>query len=479
MSLRNFIEMLMLVALYYLGLSYFVDPDLWWHLKTGEWTLLKGLPLQDVFSWTQTGKEWVQHKWLFQIVLWHLFEDFGFAGLIVFFALLLPLTGLFVYLRSDGKPIFAALLTLMLGAVVAPVWGMRSQMVTAFMFSFFLFFLERIQTRAWPFSKSIWLPVLMAIWANLHGGYLVGIFLIGIFMVAEWVESREATRGGKKLNLEFLGLLIISLCATLIHPNGVGLLVNNFQTILSPVQRNFILEWRSINFHDPNFFPMMVLILLFVLSLMIKKRKMRVAEMLLGLGTLYLALISIRHIYYFVIAVIPTISKNFYSFGSASDWKDSFLLRQSEQSANLGRKVCFAVILVLTVISSALMTQSYYYHFTDRVLQLAPGGAVRFLKQNELIHRRIFNLYDWGGYLIFNGVPVFIDGRADMYGDDFFRNYLRIQNREPGWQELLKEQKIEIVLFPFDAALSESLKSSSEWKVIYSDEISIIFERVK
>lgn len=107
-----------------------------------------------------------------------------------------------------------------------------------------------------------------------------------------------------------------------------------------------------------------------------------------------------------------------------------------------------------------------------------PVAAVEYLQANEMTGQRGFNSYNWGGYLIWRGIPVFVDGRADVYGDDFLHYYRRTFDLTSRWQEPLDDFDIDYVLVERLSPLVTLLNSSEAWQEIYLDDVSAIFTRV-
>jgi hypothetical protein len=105
-----------------------------------------------------------------------------------------------------------------------------------------------------------------------------------------------------------------------------------------------------------------------------------------------------------------------------------------------------------------------------------PKKAVDFLITHPE-KGNLFNKYCWGGYLIWRGRKVFIDGRLDVYGEEFMREYIQVEKGKKNWKKILEKYKIKVILWPRGGFLPTLLKESSEWQIIYEDEIAIIFQK--
>ncbi|MCB0993858.1 MAG: hypothetical protein KDB21_02120, partial [Acidimicrobiales bacterium] len=106
-----------------------------------------------------------------------------------------------------------------------------------------------------------------------------------------------------------------------------------------------------------------------------------------------------------------------------------------------------------------------------------PVAAVDYLVETGLADQNGFNAYQWGGYLIWRGVPVFIDGRADVYGDDFLHEYNETRQLEADWAEPLERYDVDYVLIAPDEQLRTLLGESDGWTVAYEDDVAVVFVR--
>jgi hypothetical protein len=106
-----------------------------------------------------------------------------------------------------------------------------------------------------------------------------------------------------------------------------------------------------------------------------------------------------------------------------------------------------------------------------------PAAAVAHLGREALAQRRGFNYYAWGGYLIWHGIPVFVDGRADLYGDDFLVDYLEVSAAGEGWSQQLVAHGVDYVLVPPSVDLGRYLEVDPGWERAYMDAIAHVYVR--
>src|ERR1700689_200621 len=166
-----------------------VDPDLWWHLRTGQMIVETGqVPHSDPFSFTRAGHAWVSHEWLSDVVFYELWKHGGAAALIVFSAIVTTAGFMLLYLRclrNGAKPHWAAAATVGGALAAAPCWGVRPQMFSFMMASLFIWLLETGESRP---RRLLWILPLFLLWLNLHAGFALGPVLLlayGVGLISE------------------------------------------------------------------------------------------------------------------------------------------------------------------------------------------------------------------------------------------------------------------------------------------------------
>src|SRR5271170_7087996 len=155
------------------------DPDLWWHLRTGQWIVETGhVPHSDPFSFTRSGHAWVSHEWLSEVVFYQLWKHGGAAALIVFSAIVTTTGFMLLYLRCLSRGVkghWAAAATVLGALASAPSWGVRPQMFTFTFASLLLFLINRGEDRP---RLLFWIPPLFLLWLNLHAGFALAPVLL-------------------------------------------------------------------------------------------------------------------------------------------------------------------------------------------------------------------------------------------------------------------------------------------------------------
>ena len=262
MTTRRLFEALFAIALLVIAVRHTTDPDLWWHLRTGEYILANGIPRTDVFSFTVPDHRWVTHEWLTQVFMWLVFQAGGLTALMLVFALITALAFWLVYRRCSGRPYLAAFVVLLAAFAAAITWGARPQMFNLLLLGLFLSIVEGVRGGVLSERAFWWLPPLTALWANLHSGYLLGVVLLAVYVVGESVPRWQA--GGPGLSrAAWRRLLLVtplSFLAAVLNPNGYHLWIYPFETLGSGAMQSYIVEWRPPDLHVPIFWPFAALL---------------------------------------------------------------------------------------------------------------------------------------------------------------------------------------------------------------------------
>jgi len=176
-----------------------LDPDLWWHLRTGQWIVETGhVPHFDPFSFTRAGHAWVSHEWLSEVVFYELWKRGGPSALIVFSAIVSTAGFMLLYLRcpqSTGTRHWAAAATALGALACAPSWGTRPQMFTFILASLLLWLVERGEHRP---KLLFWIPPLFLLWLNLHAGFALAPALLIAYAIGLIMETALATLPGAR-----------------------------------------------------------------------------------------------------------------------------------------------------------------------------------------------------------------------------------------------------------------------------------------
>jgi hypothetical protein len=448
-----------------------VDPDLWWHLRTGQWIVETGhVPHSDPFSFTRAGYTWVSHEWLSEVAFYELWKHGGAAALIVFCALLTTAGFLLLYLRCPGKRQWAAAATAIGALASAPTWGIRPQMFTFTLASLLLWLMEAGETKP---KLLFWIPPLFLLWLNLHAGFALGPALLAAYALGLITETALGNSSWPQVRLLLLRvLLLLAACLALIplNPSGAQLYRYPFDTLRSTGMRSLISEWFSPDFHQMLYRPLLVVWILVLIALATRSRpKGRVMVPLLF--TAFASLDAARHIPIFVLVAIPVIAGLPFASARLERRKRrlNFPSRPLFNAAVVTLIAVFAFVKLVVVIRSQGASEDDPY----------PEAAVASLQSVD--HgKRLFAYYDWGGYAIWRLYPnyqVFLDGRADLYGDALLSQFKTAIQLHTGWREVLDRWRVEVVMVPPGTALAQALLIDPQGQTAFSDSKALILRR--
>jgi hypothetical protein len=467
LTTRRLFTAILFLALFVIAAREISDPDFWWHLRTGRFIVEnRALPHADIFSFTNAGRPWIAHEWLSEVLIYALYALGSFPALILAFAALIGLTFAFVYARTPGKPYVAAFALLLAAFAAAPTFGARPQMFTLWLASIFLYLLDQRRDLMWT------LPLLMILWVNLHSGYALGLLIVAVYLFGETIAAirhQPSALGARKL------AIIFALCfgAVLFNPNGAAMYVYPFETLTSRAMQAYIQEWFSPDFHQVEFQPFAWLLIGTLAAIAFAGKRVALTQTILLAGFAYAALRSARNIPIFAIVAAPILAEQVWHLIET---------RASSLPPRLSRGMAIVnwMILALVVAASAVRVATVIANQNTVERAQYPAAAVDFLQAQES-RGALYNEYRWGGYLIWRLFPttrVFIDGRADVYGDAFIEEvYLKAYRGGADWRAPLDQYAIRVVLIDPSAPLAHQLARDSEWRNVYADRQAVIFEK--
>lgn len=388
-----FLILLMWAVLFVVG-SFTFDPDFGWHLRMGEIISTSGFPKTDPFSYTMPSYPYVDHEWLVDVVWHYLYPLIGLAGLSALFAF--AVIGSFMLVIPWPHYRYALIPGMFFLSVMLTRFAVRPQVLSWFYFAIILYVTNNDYT--WKKSRYF-IPVLFLLWANTHGSFPFGLFCIVLYVCLRAFLNRVIDRSD-------IGIGLASLAATLITPYGSRMWWEAWVTISDRNLHTRIIEWLP-SYVKPEFGS--IATMAFVIILLLRFRSsISVFQNIILIVTGSMAVASLRHVPFFVLAGIQCIVVWFAE------------LHTIVRKIKSGEKRFWLFVTLLA-------TVSFYFLSIDLILSLRslhkrtqmgsyPLGAIRYLThyQNP---GNIFTTYRWGGYLVWvmPDSKVFIDGRMTNF----------------------------------------------------------------
>jgi hypothetical protein len=493
-SVADLIFVALLCALVFTTLSVRLlgDAGIGWHIRTGQQILAThAVPRVDSFSSTMAGRAWFAWEWLYDVAVGLLGASLGLNGVVWFTAVVIAgaFAGIFRFLIERGTNVLPAVVLILLAVCGSMIHFLARPHVVSWLFTLAWFWIldshERGRRDGGGEKKLWFLPLLMLVWVNVHGGFVLGFVLLAIFCLAaiwEWYRARadrieevlEKIRAGKRArNLAWAGLF--SVVASLANPYGWKLHEHVYQYLSNRFLMDHIDEFQSPNFHGVAQRCFLVLLLITLAALAVRGRDLRVSQGLIVLFAVYAGLYASRNIPVSAFLLVMVIGP------LAPAVPTGYWQRMTAVETSLRGHLwpVLAVIITLAIaanggrVGSATLIDA---HFNP---QRMPMSAVDFLEKDE-VKGPILSVDSWGGYLIYRLYPkakVVVDDRHDLYGDEFFESYLKMVRVEPGWQDFLREHANSYVLLPKESALAGALAEAPDWKTIYADNVAVVFVR--
>jgi hypothetical protein len=440
-----------------------IDPDTLWQIAVGQWILdHRALPETDVFSFTRHGEPWISTQWLAQVAYAKAFSLAGWAGPVVLaataiaatFALLARLLSRRLS-ESTTLVFIAAALALTVPHLLARPHVLAMLVMVAWVAGLVAAADER-EAPSWRL-----LP-LMALWANLHGGFVFGLMLIAPLALDAVLAAEKRSR--KTLILRWAGFACLALIAACCTPYGWNALLAAQKILSLGDALPLLLEWRPADFSSIG--PLELCLLLGTGLVLHRGVTLPMMRIVLLLGLLHMALAQGRAAENLaLVAPLILAAPLARQIGGAEG---------STSSMPPTRGALFACVAIALVAGTLAYTS---VHRFSPHMRGTPVAAVVELKKLNV--SRVFNDYDFGGYLIASGVAPFIDGRTELYGEKFFVDH----NAASGLMEpenlfrLLDEYKIEATLMRTQSAATKLLDHIDGWQKIYSDDIATIHVR--
>jgi len=486
---------LLALHLFLLGFFKISSLDTWFHLKEGElYVTTASLPTQDPFAFTTEGREWIKYSWLADVLFYLVYVGGGFSGLVLLRLAVLYAIGWLLYrlLRQCGlHPIAAVLLVFVASLAVRFRLFVRPEIITFLLLLAILAVLLRLQASA-RWTAYTLLP-LFVLWVNVHGSYVFGLGLPSLVLLANLVRSSRMAPGWGVLQLDdprrrHLAFAVAFLpVAGLINPQGYRLLLFPFrQNRMARLTAfpEWMESWRYPGLDPVWWEPVLILALvLFAFSVvtgLLVRWERRFdpvgVGIVLTMGTY--AVFRNRAIPYFVLAVLPFLGLALTRLAEHMATRGA--VRSPRRLAHLGFSACL-LALSLSIVDQAFLTKRFPPGF-GVAQHVFPDGAAAFLKRHG-IDGRVFNSYQFGGYLMWRRWPanqVFIDGRYDaiLFDEGLLERYSDALHSAPALDGLADTYDFDILVLDADPASQPThIQHNPGWARVYWDPVAEVYVR--
>lgn len=436
------------------------DADTYWQIVVGQWIIdHRAFPTVDVYSFTKTGAPWISSSWLAQVLYAASYSALGWAGPVI-------LAGL---TTSAAFALVARILSKRFAPVHALIVAMAATVLSAD------HFLARPHLLALPVmvlwvhglvnasderrAPSFWLLPLITLWTNLHGGFLFGLALIAPFALDAVWNAERSQRVSLALRWAMFGGCAV--VASWVTPYGWDSLLAARRILDLGHAMAQIPEWQPVDFSSLG--PFEICMLAAVGLVLWRGVALSPPRILIVLGLLHMALSHVRNVE--VIALLMP------------------LVLMQPLAARFGRTDIVpaprgAAGIAAAIGITAIATWAFVAHHTfTPVAGYTPVAAVDVLKARKV--ERILHNAGFGGYLITRGIPVFFDGRGELYGDDFLvRTFDALALKDVGaFFGLLEDYRIDATMLKPTTAAASLLDHVEGWQRIYADDKVVVHIR--
>jgi hypothetical protein len=481
-----------LVIGFMVGLDPLANYDTWWHLAGGRYIVEQGaITHTDPFSFTMNGREWVMHEWGWDLLIFYLYAWFGPLGVILLRACVSALIFLSLYYLAlrRGASAFIALLVTLLATQAIGIWiNERPQVLQPL---FILCALHLMHSYRQGKGRAMLLyPVLMVLWVNFHGSFPFGLVLLVLFVGCELLRVQKL---GLRRALPVLvsrpsiflfGVILLAVIACFLGPNGARGAMYPLDYVNGKLAWavEAVQEWKSPDWHHSYMRPIELTILFTFLAMALSPMSPAPFDLLSVLMGVHMLLQWGRNGPLFATLASPVLAVHL------SAWTDTVLLGGRSLERELDgrgghrelpmRVASWVVILALAVL---MLTRVPWNGQMNRLIKLDqyPVKAAEVVALNK-VKGHMWNVYHWGGYLVwrfYKERPVFIDGRADVYGKAIWDDYQKISQGRSGWREMLDKWDVQYLLIDSSYGMCRTLDLAPDFVRIYTDSRASVYVR--
>jgi hypothetical protein len=465
------------MPLFYIKNARLADPDIWWHMRTGEWILQNHqIPRVDPFSAPTLGRPWVDYCWMFDVASYWIIAHFDLVS-IVWFETVMRIAAaivLFSLLRSLTANFWKALaLTGIAMLAMAWVFPPRPGAISVLFFVLELHVLVSARRKSNP--RLLWfLPGLFAIWVNIHVEFVNGLFLLGVLCLEPFLNrlgawKTELTNGAAAFHRQLRFVFAASLLAAMVNPYGPNLLLTVLQYARDTRIYDLIVEFQAMHFRSINDWAVLALLMMGCFALG-RMRPFRPVTGLLLAWAAWMSFRSLREVW--LVAVLSAM------FVAELDSEKEQAPAEKIVLDTPMRLAVGATVVLLLLTGSTIWSLSSQ-RLLSQVASGYPLGAANYIRQNHL-RGPILNELSWGGFLIYSvpDIPVSMDGRTNVHTQDEIFHAMPLWDGNTGWQDRPELQHANLVISSHEWPLALLLRSDPRFRIAYEDSTAVLFEAV-
>lgn len=472
--------------------------DYWWSLAMGKLIALTGeIPSQNLFLYTlEADAPFVDQPWLGQWAMYMLYDAFGHAGPMVLRNLLAAVAWAGIVaagLRRCDDPRVVGGLALLTAAVSGPVFGVRTQMFAFLPYVALVAIIFAVADQRMRRPWLLLLAPLTALWANLHGTFMLVPVLCGLaggaLVVERWLEERE-------IEVAQIGwwaaAVVTTAFAAMLNPLGPGIYAYVFELTFFSNVAETVTEWQPPSIDTALGAIVMITLTASLVVMAIRRRTVRLYEAVLFAATAYLAVGAVRQMFWWGAVMLLVVPRHLVALIDAEPW---WRTRTSGPQGTVHAIAAAVLILAGLLSQPGLPVYELGYQFTEgfarrtepgRAILTAgtPTRAVEYLREHGY-RGRIFHAQAAGGLLEFELATdeveqvAFVDQRMELIPEKVWRNYFRVSDAEEGWRKVVDHYGIDTMLLGVEEQwpMIQVLHGEPAWELVAVDEKHLLFIR--
>ena len=485
------------------------DLDLWLHLGMGRYLVEHGfrVPAADILSCTFAGVPWVNHEWLFQVIVYQIFSRWGPEGLSNMQVIIVTLTMTILLLMgySKKRQLGSIFMLLLVSLVYQNRFTIRPDLYSLLFFALYIFILSFHIDKKWSLYV---LFILQVLWTNMHGFFFFGPLFVFIGLISEWMKRHlplpyEWNKIGRLTDDEYgrmAWIFVTVVLACLLNPltfEGAWYPIGVFFKISGEHRVFFdkIIELQkpieAESLFSPAVYPYYkLLVLLSFVSLFFNRFRLDIAGLIFWFIFLFFSMAAVRNLIFFAFAAYIVFMSNAHML----TLRDIIPIRITDKKFLYLTSMLAKIFLIVWVLQYwGDISKNGYFDFDTYERKSEFGGislrsypikAVDFLVDNH-VKGNFFNDFNAGAYMVgrcFPDIKIFIDGRTEVYGPEFFNYYVQLWEKDNPdiFADALKKFNITGALLnsvqqPIPARIIKYLENSKEWVPVYFDYDGVIY----
>lgn len=446
----------------FINMFVFRDNDYFWHITAGEYMARHGILTHDVFSWSVVGKYWMSHEWLFELILYGFKSIFGSIHILIYsFVCILSLLLILFFSRKKEylkNPLFGIIWVCASIILMYYAQG-RPQLLSYILLALIIWFCMDLYNNK-ESKKIYFIPLISILWANIHGGssnlsylFCFIFFIVGLFNID--IGKIKSNRLSKKQLRKYLIVGIISILCISINIHGFKMITYPYENMANTLMINTISEWRPTSLSDINHYPYLILLVLILFIFLFSKKKINLIDLVLFGICVFLGLKSIRF-WPFTYIIMSYVVFNYID----------------RRKLDKGTESLMIIISLIIAVMFILRLDNIDKRLNQKYLSNELVNVIKREKPN-----RLFNMYDYGGELIYHNINVFIDGRADLYGKYNYKDYLKIVYLNKNIDNLLDKYNFDYLIIDTSYPIYTYLNNNAMYSSVFTSKKYVIYKK--